>query len=55
VTFISLVVALIGAVIVPAGGPYWLFLLIPAGWVSGRLERRHHAGDLHRRRTPDAS
>jgi uncharacterized membrane protein len=55
VTFISLVVALVGAVLVPAGGPFWLFLLVPASWVSSWLERRHGAGDLHRRRTPDAS
>lgn len=45
VTFIALVVALVGAVIVPSGGPFWLFLLVPAGWVSSALERRFHAQD----------
>ncbi|MFJ3384820.1 MULTISPECIES: TMEM175 family protein [unclassified Curtobacterium] len=42
VTFFALVVALLGAVIVPAGGPFWLFVLVPAGWLSTWLERRFH-------------
>ncbi|ROP63426.1 MULTISPECIES: TMEM175 family protein [unclassified Curtobacterium] len=42
VTFIALVVALVGAVLVPGGGAYWLLLLVPAGWLSNWLERRLH-------------
>lgn len=45
VTFVALLVALVGAVLVPAAGPFWLFLLVPAGWVSAALERRFHADD----------
>ncbi|MGU3410662.1 TMEM175 family protein [Microbacterium sp. M1A1_1b] len=54
VTFIALVVALVGAVIVPSAGPFWLFLLIPAGWVSSALERRFHAADGWRATPPEA-
>jgi uncharacterized membrane protein len=43
VTFVALVVALVGAVVVPNGGPFWLLLLVPAGWISTAMERRFHA------------
>ncbi|MEN0102476.1 MAG: TMEM175 family protein [Curtobacterium sp.] len=43
VTFVALIVALVGATILPAPGPFWLFILVPAGWVSTWLERRYSA------------
>jgi uncharacterized membrane protein len=48
VTFVALLLALLGAIVLPAGGPFWLFLLVPAGWVSTWAERRAGA-----RGTPD--
>lgn len=39
-TLAALVVALVLAVAFPHVGMFWLFLLLPAGWLSAALERR---------------
>lgn len=43
VTFVALLVAMVFSILIPAPGPWWLFLLVPAGWVSTWLERRYSA------------
>jgi uncharacterized membrane protein len=42
-TTVSIVVALVLAVVLPSIGMWWLLLLVPAGWIGSALDRRRTA------------
>ena len=42
-TFVAMLVAMAGSALLPTVGIFWLFLLVPTGWLASWLERRRRA------------
>lgn len=52
-TFAALLVALVLSVLLPHVGMFWLFLLVPAGWISSALEGRSRRARVAPSDAPD--